>query len=302
MVISTIKHRQKDANMPNFSVFLYQYHEAVPKMIDFIKENIGWIKDIVMLFFAGTGAVVTILAYKRARATILQPIRNEVIKKQSELLSEVLNLCQPSSKIDDGLDYVKLVQANVILHLRDYGFIFRNQAELLEAINKDITGWFPCGETRVLEDIQIIGSFKSEKTDTKNQNEIIEISKRMYEDAKKGIIRIDKIYLTKAHNDYMKKLDLLFINPFMPTVIQEVLFQLIVDVNKNLAEVLKNVLKEFVHEFFEKFSEALQKVYPDFDPIGVYNEFNHQRIHHRKTIKKLVQETRGYLRIDESWE
>jgi len=269
-------------------------------VIEFIKENIGWIKDLVMLFFAGTGAVITILAYRRARATILQPIRNEVIKKQSGLLSEVLNLCQPSSKIDNGLDYIKLVQANAIFHLRDYGFIFRNQEELFEGISKDMAGWLPCGKTPILEDVEVIGSFRPEKTDEKNQNEIADIGKKRYEDAKKGIIRIDKIYLTKAHKDYMENLHLLSSNPFMPTVIQEVLFQLIADVHKNLAVALKNVLKEFVHEFFKRSSEG--KGHPNFDPTGVYNEFNHQRIHHRESINKLVEETRSYLRIDESWE
>ena len=269
-------------------------------MIEFIKENIGWIKDLVMLFFAGTGAVVTILAYRRARATILQPIRNEVIKKQSELLSEVLSLCQHSSKIDDGLDYIKLVQANVICHLRDYGFLFRNQAELFDVLDSSIAGWLPCGETPVLEDVEVIASFTPEKTDAKNPNEMVEVGKKKYEDAKKGIIKIDKIYLTKAHKDYMEKLHLLSINPFMPTVIQAVLFQLIADVDKNLAEVLKNVLKSFVREFFERYSEG--KGHPNFDPTGVYNEFNHQRVHHRETINKLFKETRRYLRIDESWE
>jgi len=270
------------------------------KMIEFIKENIGWIKDLVMLFFAGTGTIVTILAYRRARATILQPIRNEVIKKQSELLSEVLNLCQPSSKIDSGLDYVKLVQANVIFHLRDYGFVFRDQTELFEVLSKDIVGWLPCGETQVLEDVEVISSFSPEKPDVKSQNDMVETGKKKYEDAKKGIVKIDKIYLTTSHKKYMEKLHLLLINPFMPTAIQAVLSQLTADVNKNLKNALKNVLRSFVHEFCEKSSEG--KAYPHFDPAGVYNEFNHQRIHHRETINRLVKETRSYLRIDESWE
>jgi hypothetical protein len=270
------------------------------EIIEFIKENIGWIKDLMMLFFAATGAVVTILAYRRARATILQPIRNEVIKKQSELLSEVLNLCQPSSKIDNGLDYIKLVQVNAISHLRDYGFVFRNQTELFEVLSKDIAGWLFCGDTPVLEDVEVIGSFSPEKPAAKNRNQMVEIGKKKYEDAKKGIINIDKIYLTKAHKDYTEKLHLLSISPFMPTVIQAVLSQLIADVNSNLTNALKNVLTNFVHEFFKRSSKG--KGYPNFDPIGVYNEFNHQRIHHRGTIKKLVKETRNYLRIDEPWE
>jgi len=60
-------------------------------MIDFIKENISWLKDLFTLLFVGTGTVVAILTYRRARATILQPIRTEVIKKQSEILSSVMS-------------------------------------------------------------------------------------------------------------------------------------------------------------------------------------------------------------------
>ena len=268
-------------------------------MIEFIKENIAWIKDLVMLFFAGTGTVVTILAYRRARATILQPIRNEVIKKQSELLSEVLGLCHPPSKIDNGIDYVKLVQANVLFHLRDYGFVFRNQSELFEVLSKDVGGWLPCGESQVLNDVEIIGSFRSEVQDAKNPNGISDIGKKRYEDAKKGVVAIDKIYLTTAHQDYMGKLHLLSTNPFMPAAIQIVLSQLILNVNKNLKDALKKVLESFLREFFQKSGGA---GYPGFDPVGVYNEFNHSRIHHRETINRLLKETRNYLRIDESWE
>jgi len=269
-------------------------------MIEFIKENIAWIKDLVMLFFAGTGTVVTILAYRRARATILQPIRNEVIKKQSELLSEVLNICHPPSKIDSGIDYVNLVQANVLFHLRDYGFVFRNQSELFEVLNKDIGGWLPCGESRVLKDVEIISSFRSETVDNKIPDGMNEIGKKRYEDAKKGIVSIDKIYLTTAHREYMGKIHLLATNPFMPATIQMVLSQLTLDVNMNLIEALKKVLESFVREFFRKFSVGGD--YPAFDPVGVYNEFNHHRIHHRETINRLLKETRSYLRIDESWE
>lgn len=269
-------------------------------MIEFLKENITWIKDFVMLLFAGTGTVITILTYRRARATILQPIRNEVIKKQSELLSEVLNLCHPPSKIDTGIDYIKLVRANVLLQLRDYGFVFRDQSELFEAVNKEIGGWIYCGESRILKDAEIVGSFRSEAGENKNINDLNEAGKKRYEDAKKGIVSIDKIYLTIDHKDYMGKIHLLSTNPFMPAAIQMVLSQLILDINKNLRENLRRVLEDFVREFFKKSSEGA--VYPRFDPVGVYNDFNHLRIHHREAINRLLKETRSYLRIDESWE
>ena len=65
--------------------------QKLTRMIDFIKENISWLKDLFTLLFVGTGTVVAILTYRRARATILQPIRTEVIKKQSEILSSVMS-------------------------------------------------------------------------------------------------------------------------------------------------------------------------------------------------------------------
>ncbi|MCW3789833.1 hypothetical protein [Plebeiibacterium sediminum] len=66
-------------------------------MIDYIKENINWLKDLFTLIFAGTGTVVAILTYRRARATILQPIRTEVIKKQSEILTKLLQVIRENN-------------------------------------------------------------------------------------------------------------------------------------------------------------------------------------------------------------
>lgn len=268
-------------------------------MLDFIKDNIGWIKDFALLFFAGTGTIIAILAYRRARLTLLQPIRNEVIKKQSGLLSEILSICQPTNKIDEGVDYLKLVQANVLLHLKDYGFIFKEQNELLDVLNQDISGWLPCGESQTLVDVEIISSFDSEETN-KIDEEAVDLGKKRYEEAKKGNVQIDKIYMTKKHSDFMNELGLMSKNPFMPQAIQETLGQLISDINKNLSINLKNTLKQFITEYFKILSE--NKSYPKFEPIGVYNDFNHQRIHHRQTIDKLVKETRKYLMVDDSWE
>ena len=51
-------------------------------IISYIKDNIPWIKDIFTLILVATATIISIFTYRRARATILQPIRNEVIKKQ----------------------------------------------------------------------------------------------------------------------------------------------------------------------------------------------------------------------------
>jgi len=108
-------------------------------MIEYIKENIGWLKDVFTLLFAGTGTIVAILTYRRARATVLQPIRTEVIKKQSETLSRFIQIIKNYNySFEEGLDYINLVQTNVIMTLTDYGFVFKEHKELSEKIQNNI--------------------------------------------------------------------------------------------------------------------------------------------------------------------
>lgn len=269
-------------------------------MIDFFKENITWIKDFVMLLFAGTGTVITVLTYRRARATLLQPIRSEVIKKQSELLSQVLALCQSRDKIDKHFDYFMITQLNVLLHLRDYGFLFKDHKQIFENLNEQLSGWLYCGESNIIKDVEVISAFSSAKPVEEEHKELIETNRTKYEDAKKGIVLIDKIYLTKIHKEYIEQMHLLTTNPFMPASIQNVLNQILLEVNYNLSVFLKETMVCFIKDYFKRGSE--NNNYPMFNESGVYNEFNHKRNNHKQTIEKLLKETRNYLRIEEPWE
>jgi hypothetical protein len=265
-------------------------------MIEFLKENISWIKDIFTLFFVGTGTVVAILTYRRARATILQPIRTEVIKKQSELLSKLLQtLSENNQSFEVGLDYVNLVQINVLLTLRDYGFVFKEHKELFEKVKDSIVGWTPCGRTNILKDVEIIGSF-AEPTEKKKENKY---GVEKFNNLKKGEIDIDKIYLTKRHTEFVKLISDFKGDPFMPTSIQQTLNELFNDINNNLAIVLKGELEIFMIDFSKVY--FAENNAPHFDPVGVYNSYNHSRVHHRPTLDKLKNEIRKYLRIDEGW-
>ena len=96
-------------------------------MIDFIKQNISWIKDIFSVIFTGVATILAVLTYIRAKDTILQPIRSEVIKRQSEILSELLELISKKDfSLDLKLDYIKLAQINALKTLEDYGFVLKN--------------------------------------------------------------------------------------------------------------------------------------------------------------------------------
>lgn len=88
-------------------------------------------------------------------------------------------------------------------------------------------------------------------------------------------------------------------DPFMPSSIQKTMAELFNDVSNNLAIVLKGELEVFMIDFSKVYFEKGNA--PHFDPIGVYNSFNHNRVHHRPNLEKLKKEIRKYLRIDEKW-
>ena len=265
-------------------------------MIEYLKENISWIKDIFTLFFVAVGTIITILTYRRARATILQPIRTEVIKKQSEILTKLLQvLKEHNHSFEIGLDYVNLVQVNVFITLKDYGFIFKENESIFENIKNDLDGWIPCGKTNILKDVEIIGTFQESKSAKKESNYGLE----KYNKLKNQEIDLDKIYLTKTHSEFTRIIVDFKNDPFMPTSIQLILTELTNNINNNLSIILKSELEIFMLDFAKTYFKDNNA--PKFNPIGVYNNFNHSRVHHRKTFEKLNIEIRKYLRIDEKW-
>lgn len=266
------------------------------RMMELLKTNIGWLKDFFTLVFTATGTTLAILTYMRARATILQPIRTEVIKRQSELLSRLLQILKEKNQsFDNGLDYVKLTKVNVLYALGDYGYIFKEQEELFKNLETEIIGWMPCGADHILRDVHLAGSIDEKEL----MKSVDEYKKAKYELLLQGEIEIDKIYLTKQHMEFHKLISEFAEDPFMPTSIQETLNNLSRDIQTNLRIFLKTQLEEFVLAFSKAYSETGE--YPKINPDGVYNQFNHSRIHHRSAYNSLRNEIRKYLRIDEEW-
>lgn len=265
-------------------------------MIEYIKENITWLKDLFTLLFTGTGIIITFLTYRRARATVLQPIRTEVIKKQSELLSRLLKtLNENNQSFEVGLDYINIVQINTMLTLKDYGFVFKEDKEIFEKIADDVIGWMPCGRTNILNDVEIIGIFRN-PTEKKNEGNY---GLEKFNSLKSNAIDIDKIYLTKQYSEFIKSISDFIGDPFMPKSIQQIMKELYNDIKDNLTIILKRELEDFMIDFSKVYFKKGSA--PHFDPIGIYNKYNHSRIHHRSTLNKLKIEIRKYLRIDEGW-
>lgn len=249
----------------------------------------NFIKEITNIAFWVIGTIIAVLTYNRAKYTLLQPLRAETIKKQFELFSELLELI--SNDFESKINYPNMVTINVFCAIRDYGFIFSEDSTILKDIDKETQGWVHCGESNTVQ-AEIISTFENEKKDTLYQ-------KNRYENLKKGIASIDRIYLTKPHSDTMSELRKLGKNPFMPKSIMQELLNIEKEIHINNTVIMKKELESFMLEFSKKYSE--NKIAPKFNPIGVYNNFNHKRIHHYQRIKKLRYELRRYLLIDLPW-
>lgn len=263
----------------------------------FLNEYIPTIKDLFTIVFTGAATLIGILTYKRAKATVLQPIRTEVVKKQSAMLSELLTVI--SQEEMNAFDYIQIVSVNIYSVLIKYGFYFSNQKELEELINSKRCAAIPCGEDNILKDFTLYQPFDSEQNREKAKREAFELRKKEYENAmKEGIIIIDSIIITNEHATFVKKLRDFVTNPFMPSNIQEILKDILHAVNVNLTVHLKQTLEEFTKEFFKRHS--LEDNSP-FSVLGVWNEFNHKRFDLREQFDGIKKAIRNHLRIDERW-
>lgn len=63
----------------------------IDEVIQFLKGNSDWLKDVSNIIFAGTGTIIGILSYKKAKSSIFQPKRTEVPKIQTDALLEFLS-------------------------------------------------------------------------------------------------------------------------------------------------------------------------------------------------------------------
>lgn len=263
----------------------------------FLNEYVPTIKDLSTIVFTVVATLIGILTYKRAKATVLQPIRTEVVKKQSAMLSELLEAISQDAIV--SFDYVEIVRMNVCSILIKYGFYFSNQKELEELMRSKISAKIPCGEDNILTDFTLYQPFYSEQEREEDKKENLELRKKEYEKAKKdGIIVIDSIVITNEHDSFRKKLSDFAANPFMPSSIQDSLNDLLHTVHVNLIVHLKQTVKEFTGEYFKRYSSEDK---PNFSVLGVWNEFNHKRFHHREQFDEIKKAIRNHLRIDERW-
>jgi len=251
----------------------------------FLDNNISWIKDLFTIFFSGTAILLAILTYKRAKETLFQPVRSEVMKKQTDLLVRLLTILEHEFR--EKLDYKELIYLNTESWLFDYGFIFSEDVK--HYLKKTIAGSVFFTDKQGKINVTRIEAFSNSEN---KKESTFDDRKKMYEKAKKGDIKIDAIHLTKQHIEIVIKIHEFADNPFMPSIIVEELRKLIVEIKINTETHLRSTIEWVIEEVIKRENKTGIK----FD--GVFNEFNKRSIHHIETLKNIKLKIRNYLQID----
>ena len=275
-------------------------------MIEFLKQNSTWLKDIFTIFFTATGSLIAILSYRRAKSTIFQPKRTEVTKKQTEILSEFLSLyTNDGNTIDKAVDYINLFRYNIDITLRDYNLSdLEKITEKYVEYEQNIGGWIQFLEADIYDFVNIEGSIKDydllifEKNNRERQ--------KYYEvNAKLGEVTIHRIFYTKKYFEFIKKLKDLSNNPFLPKDIQDVAKQIgqniTINLNYNLRDILKRLIIELYNAHEDKNYDNYEILSDKFRYETLWRIFETERKQHNEDYELLKNKIRKHLMIDEKW-
>lgn len=233
-------------------------------------QSLSWIKDLTTIAFYTIGTTLAILTYKRAKATVLQPKRSEVIKIQTEVLTDFLsNLNTDGNTLDSSLDYVAVHQATLFYRLLKTGLPADKSDPDFARLMQDVSGWYA-----VLKDgkaVQMKGSFGDLP---------------FYEE---HVRPVAIIVLTKKALENINRIITLQNHPFIPD---------------EIGSIAGTIMKKLSENYFEIMLPLLTPVTvggPAINSITSMEEFSKRRHHHDQDAKALREAIRKHLGINDKW-
>lgn len=257
------------------------------EIIECIKNNVTWIQSLMSIILTTIATIIGILTYKRAKMTLLQPVRSEVVKNQSKLLMDLLSFTK------EEVDYLSLLRINVFYYLNEYGFKLKDKDKIIEYVEENKIGSIIVSDSNKLDSVEVLETFTEDLKD----EEIEKNKKEKYENGKKGIIHIEQIYYDKKFYEYNKRLRSFIDNPFMPRKFIDILKEMNKQINYNSSTALKETLEKFLVEYIERYNKGKT----NFNMYGLYNSYHRRFINSNECIIKLREETRQYLYVDYEW-
>lgn len=247
-------------------------------VIDFVKSNSEWIKNAVIATCTLIGAVIAILTYNKAKVSILQ---SEVAKEQTKKLNEILSLLNGFKE----LYLINLYYEILLCNLYEYAKQFGQEFYLSDSSGQEKKD----GENNLkeLRDGWLILDISTESF----FNDVHQEIKPSLSHPAKGFKRIDALYITRSYNDFATQMCKYADDPFLPKFVSANIIKILKEVESNLREPLAHELD--IHLDYLASSEFSQPIWPQ----AIFNQFNDKRIHHNKTIIKLINRLRRYLSL-----
>lgn len=273
-------------------------------MWDWYVTNSTLIKDTFWIIFTLVTTITAVLTYRRARKTLLQPLRSEVVKRQTDILVQLIGfLGEDVGALFSRIDYVGIIHSNIYMFSQACGFFTEQRNTSDDEFNAQmqaaIGGYLIVKPNKELESLQIVTPFgKTEKVSEREIERIRQDRRVLY---KNGVFDNEYLLLTRKFQEFMHELNLYIENPFMPEKIVKLLRELETDIFKNIRNPLQEEVQGFMSEMCLKMSELTENRPIEFNPIGVMNNFTLRSKSHQDLLKRVRKYIREYLLVDKEW-
>lgn len=250
-------------------------------------ENISVIKEFFWIIFTLIATIIAILTYKRARFTLLQPMRSEVIKRQVDEMLQLLTIIE-DKEFNNNVDYINILLGNLEIKMNELSYKDDKSETKLKYYKEMFIGTYMTKEMFDNNRYYPVNPF----FDSNNLKQVKE--KSDFELLQEGIVKIHGIKYTKKHFEYIERLQKYVNDPIIPTEIKQKIIKIIDAIHINVTVNIPQVLKTVILSFYNEEQDYI-------NPMGVENVFNELMIKHDSQISELKQEIREYLKIDLKW-
>lgn len=254
--------------------------------------NLSVIRDTLWIILTLMATIIAVLTYHRARYTLLQPYKSEVIKRQTDLFIQVLEMFKPSSYFHYYIDVsMETIDCNIFSIFADYGIEFEDNDNEM----KNLLGGFITLKEEAIDSFDEVYFEADENTiQEKSKKDTIDRINRLM----KGQLELDCFYLPKSYIKVLNEILDIINNPILPKDIQQKLIKIKEEFAYNITEVLRDVIFENMRIILQDFA-ATNKL-KSISQHAIHNQFNHndKKIDQEPTINDLVRGIREFLKID----
>jgi len=244
------------------------------------------------IVFSLTATIVTVLTYRRVKATILRPLRTEVMKTQVEEILGILEFfAQFNYSRKEVYDYQKILDLNIDNLLYQIGV----KPERDEKIYENIAGWIVFIDKDKSNFIYVNGQFDEFQNIYQKKEQAIDLDDLTIEN-------LSVILFTKEYIDSYRKISKFSDNPLLPENMILLLRKIKYGGKFNLVLNIKKETLRYVNEYLRiRSSGNLDKNSVQLLNRDMFMNLNKRLFTHDSDLIKLKECMRKYLRIDEKW-